>query len=242
MTQEELDALMNSDLDEMELLEEEDSNQEDELITKDNLTDSTDTIDTNDEKCIDNNEDNECGGEIIPPKATQDNRVVEQLDRVTKDSEKKATEIFDMLDGISEYIANVENEAINVINILKDNSELFEKLSNHFQEVETFKEFHEKNSQAIPLVEDIIEKSQMSSDNILTIMDTMQYQDIHRQKIERVINIMRSLLRYMNTLFGSQIKDEERVSSAQHIIGDTDTDDVVSDEEIEALLNTFGKN
>ena len=239
MTQEELDALMNSDLDEMELDEEE--NSQDDIIMKENLSDIDIDEVNNKDDCEKNESSEECDESIIPPKATQDNRVVEQLDKVTKDSEKKATEIFDMLDGVSEYIANVENEAINVINILKDNSELFEKLSNHFQEVETFKEFYEKNSQAIPLVEDIIEKSQMSSDDILTIMDTMQYQDIHRQKIERVINIMRSLLRYMNTLFGSHIKDEERVSSAQHIIGDTDTDDVVTDEDIEALLNTFGK-
>ena len=81
----------------------------------------------------------------------------------------------------------------------------------------------------------------MSSDEIMMIMDTMQYQDIHRQKIERVINVMRSLLRYMNTLFGSDIKDEERVSSAQHIVGDSDTEDVVTNEEIEALLESFGK-
>jgi len=67
----------------------------------------------------------------------------------------------------------------------------------------------------------------------------MQYQDIHRQKIERVINVMRSLSRYMNTLFEGKIDDEKRVSSAQHIIGDTHND-VASDEDIEALLEQFG--
>ena len=87
----------------------------------------------------------------------------------------------------------------------------------------------------------MVEKSQLSSDEILVIMDTMQYQDIHRQKIERVVNVMRSLLRYMNTLFGSTVKDEERVSSAQHIIGDQDSGEVVSAEDIEALLESFGK-
>ncbi len=214
MTQEELDALMNQDLD-VAVIEEE----------------SEDVIEENEDE-------NEA---IIPPKATHDNRVVEQLDTVTRDSEQKASEIFDKLDGISEYISHVENEAENIITILKENSELFEKLLNCFPEVETFKIFYEKNHQALPMVEDIIEKSQMSADEILTIMDTMQYQDIHRQKIERVINIMRSLLRYMNTLFGSEIKDEERVSSAQHIIGDKDNEDVVTPEDIEELLNNFGK-
>lgn len=39
-------------------------------------------------------------------------------------------------------------------------------------------------------------------------MDAMQYQDIHRQKIERVINVMRALSRYMSSLFEGKIDDK----------------------------------
>lgn len=73
------------------------------------------------------------------------------------------------------------------------------------------------------------------------IMDTMQYQDIHRQKIERVINTIRALTGYMNSLFHSEIDDDSRVSSAQHIDGDSSQDDVVNEDEIEALLASFNK-
>jgi len=145
------------------------------------------------------------------------------------------------LDGISKYISDVEDESSSIIELLEENSKLFEKLSKQFPDIETFDTFFEKNSNAIETVKDVIEKSQMSSDEIMNIMDTMQYQDIHRQKIERVINVMRGLLRYMNTLFGSSVKDEDRVSSAQHIIGDKDSVDIVSSDEIEELLNCFGK-
>jgi len=216
MTQEELDALMDGGIEDEDIsvLEE----LEDESV---------------EEICEDESP--------LPPKATEDNKVVNQLDIVTRDSEEKATEIFDRLDGICEYISSVEDEANTIVTLLEENSNLFEKLSNHFEEIETFKLFYEKNTKAIETIKDVIEKSQMSSDEIMMIMDTMQYQDIHRQKIERVINVMRSLLRYMNTLFGTDIKDEERVSSAQHIIGDRDSDDVVSPEDIEALLESFGK-
>ena len=214
MTQEELDALMDGGFENEDI-----ATVDDEIgISEENLEE-----------------------EALPPKATEDNKIVNQLDQVTQDSEIKATEIFDRLDGISEYIAKVEEESKSVISLLEENSELFEKLSVHFDEVETFKTFYEKNTEAIDTIKDVVEKSQMSSDEILTIMDTMQYQDIHRQKIERVINVMRSLLRYMNTLFGSDIKDDERVSSAQHIIGDQDSGEVVSAEDIEALLESFGK-
>jgi len=229
VTQEELDALMAGDV--MELEEEEESSlQENSDESVEELVDIDEQIESFEKKEA-----------TFPPEPTEDNKVVSQLDIVTKDSEEKATEIFDRLDGISEYIATVEEEAGDIVTLLNENVELFEKLSNRFDDVEIFKNFLDKNSNAIKNVEDIIEKSQMSSDEIMMIMDTMQYQDIHRQKIERVINVMRSLLRYMNTLFGSDIKDEERVSSAQHIIGDKDTDEVVSNEDIEALLESFSK-
>jgi hypothetical protein len=73
----------------------------------------------------------------------------------------------------------------------------------------------------------------------MSVMDIMQYQDIHRQKIERVINVMRALSKYMNTLFEGKVDDDKRVSSAQHIVGDTNHD-VASTDDIEALLAQFG--
>ena len=81
---------------------------------------------------------------------------------------------------------------------------------------------------------------QNSGDSIMSVMDIMQYQDIHRQKIERVINVMRALSKYMNTLFEGKIDDDKRVSSATHIAGDTHND-VASTDDIEALLAQFGK-
>ena len=70
-------------------------------------------------------------------------------------------------------------------------------------------------------------------------MDVMQYQDIHRQKIERVINIMRSLSNYMNKLFEGKVDDDKRVSSAKHIHGD-ENEDLADEDDIEALIAAFG--
>ena len=88
---------------------------------------------------------------------------------------------------------------------------------------------------------DVLEMLQTSGDNIMSVMDIMQYQDIHRQKIERVINVMRALSRYMNTLFEGKVDDSKRVSSAQHIAGDTHNE-LASNDDIEALLAQFGSN
>lgn len=57
----------------------------------------------------------------------------------------------------------------------------------------------------------------MGQDEIMMIMDMMQYQDIHRQKIERVINVMRALANIRSSLFEGSIDDEKRVGSAIHI-------------------------
>jgi len=73
----------------------------------------------------------------------------------------------------------------------------------------------------------------------MNVMDIMQYQDIHRQKIERVINVMRALSKYMNTLFEGKIDDDKRAPSAQHLSGDTHNE-VASTDDIEALLAQFG--
>ena len=106
--------------------------------------------------------------------------------------------------------------------------------------LQAFKTQLEKNNSALTSSNSTLETLQDSGDLIMNVMDIMQYQDIHRQKIERVINVMRALANYMNKLFEGRIGDDKRVASAQHIAGDTHND-VVSTEDIESLLAQFGK-
>lgn len=128
--------------------------------------------------------------------ATQDEHhrdMAEQLGSVTKESEIKATEIFDKLESI-----------LRVTETLKTSQD---DLDAHLEKI------------------DVI---------VMDIMSTMQYQDIHRQKIERVINNMRSISKLMNQTLHI-VDDEEIAPSAKHIAGD-DTSDLVTDEELEALI------
>jgi hypothetical protein len=133
-----------------------------------------------------------------------------------------------------------EENLDNITQTLNSNVELFEKLNAKFPDVEAFSTQLEKNQNALQDADEILQTLQSSGDAIMNVMDIMQYQDIHRQKIERVINVMRALSRYMNTLFEGKIEDEKRVSSATHIHGDTHTDTVDADD-IEALLEQFGQ-
>ncbi len=224
MTQEELDALMAGDLD---LDAEEESLQE--AVTEGSEAESSGA---------------EEGGEaeaLIPPPATKEHQVVHQLDDVTRDSEEKASEIFDALDAVMNDIDGALAAIEKMDAISNGFEEMFATLMQKFPSVKRFETAAEEAKRLRELSSEVTDMLQSANDQILGAMDTMQYQDIHRQKIERVINIMRALSRYMSALFEGSIEDEKRVKSARHIEGDTTTEEVISNDDIEALIAQFGK-
>lgn len=174
-----------------------------------------------------------------PPPPTNEHRVVHQLDEVTRETEEKSSQIFDIMEAIS----NDAMETEGVAGRLKDDigliKETFGRLHAHFPAIKTFAAQLERCEEMEKLIAQVNHIAQNTNDQIMVAMDVMQFQDIHRQKIERVINVMRALSRYMNSLFDSKVADEKRVSSAVHIAGDH-TEEVVDEEDIEALIAAFG--
>ncbi len=227
MTQEELDALMSGEIDDLDGLE-------DEEVAEEQDTDAAASEEVEEDDIV-----HDILEEKLPYPATDENKMVHQLDDVTKESEEKASEIFDIIEGISSDLMEKEESLEKILEVIHSNIELFQTLSAKFPDVAVFQTQLEKNEAVVSDVNETIEALQNSGDSILNIMDIMQYQDIHRQKIERVINVMRALSKYMNTLFEGKIDDEKRVSSAKHIVGDT-TEDLASTDDIEALLEQFG--
>ncbi|AJC91002.1 hypothetical protein [Campylobacter subantarcticus] len=235
MTQEELDALMNSaedlDLDSVEesVKVKPETDYEDEEKNKQIVSDMI-------------SGDYKARADMAwpPPPPSKEHKVVHQLDDVTRDSEIKATEMMEKLEVINDFFANSENQLCVISDALNKNIEIFEKLNTKFPNVASFKEAIDINNDAKNIIDEITGCLQTGQDEVMMAMDAMQYQDIHRQKIERVINVMRALSRYMSSLFEGKIDDEKRVGSAVHIEGDTTTD-VVSNDDIEALIASLGK-
>ena len=176
-----------------------------------------------------------------PPPPTEDHKMVHQLDDVTRDSEEKATQMFDKLETINNFFMDAESDSNSLKDAINSNVELFTTLSEKFPNIAAFSEALEKNNTLLGTIDNIIGNLQMGQDEIMMAMDMMQYQDIHRQKIDRVINGMRALSKYMNTLFEGRIDDDKRVGSAVHIAGDTTTENLVSNDDIEALIESLGK-
>jgi len=233
MTQEELDALMNGDMGDINELEDEVAQESEEVSEEVPAAASEE-----DEEVPAGYSDDTAHHWPLP--ATDENKMVHQLDDVTKESEEKASEIFDIIEGISSDLMEKEENVQKSIDTFTANIELFTTLSTKFPDVQAFQTSLTQNEEALSSANETMESLQNSGDSIMSVMDIMQYQDIHRQKIERVINVMRALSKYMNTLFEGKVDDEHRVSSAKHIVGD-ENNDVASTDDIEALLAQFGQ-
>ena len=244
MTQEELDALMAGDLDDMDdaapketAVEESDSVENKELMDSDALEIENDRAATQ----MMHEYRPSSTMSWPPPPPTDDHKMVHQLDDVTKDSEIKASQVFDKLEIVNNLMLSAEENAKEVIKLIESNIILFETLVAKFPKIDQFQKALDDNKGMKDRVEDLLMNAQMAEDEIMMTMDIMQYQDIHRQKIVRGINVMRALSKYMSALFEGSKDDSKRVSSAVHIHGDTSTEDVVSSEDIEALIASLGK-
>jgi len=247
MTQEELDALMAGGLDDEESTSEEveELPQEEMLeVASEETADDKEEISEEKVKELKETHEYRASADMAwpPPPPTDDHKMVYQLDDVTKDSEVKAGEVFDKLESINEFMMTAEESANEVIALIESNIELFSTLCEKFPNVPDFCRALEDNKSMKTKVEGLVQAAQDTEDEVMMTMDIMQYQDIHRQKIERVINVMRALSRYMSNLFEGKIDDSKRVGSAVHIEGDESTEDVVSNDDIEALIANLGKS
>ena len=175
-----------------------------------------------------------------PPPPINEHKVVHQLDDVTKGLEAKASQVFDQLESISQNSQGVEDDLKIIKDHIKNQKKLFEKLSTQHPHIKIFKESLESCNDSLMRIIAVEEKTTDTTDCILQAMDILQYQDIYRQKIERVVNITRTLSRYLNSIFDTEIDDDKRASSATHIEGDA-TSEVVSSDDIDMLISSLGK-
>ena len=74
---------------------------------------------------------------------------------------------------------------------------------------------------------------------IFQAMELMQFNDINRQKIERVMSVIRKLSSYLNNLFEDNSPQKD-IAVAKHIHGDS-TDDLIGDD-LDKLIAEFSHN
>lgn len=176
---------------------------------------------------------------IFPLPVEEDTKVVNQLNEVANDTEEKATKIFDVLSNILDY-NNVIQDDIKALNEFNEKQvAMLASLSKKFPNIAAFNENLEQAEKMGTFITDANSNINESNTEIFQAMELMQYHDINRQKIERVMSVIRKLSSYLNNLFEDDDNRAE-VVVANHIHGDN-TDDLVNDEDLETLISEFNK-
>jgi hypothetical protein len=174
---------------------------------------------------------------VFPLPAEPDTKVVGQLSEVASDSEEKASQIFDVLSFILDENNEIQNGVKSLSGFVDSQITLLATLTQKFPNIAIFKE-HLKTAQDLKNIQSDID-SRIDSENmkVFEAMELMQFHDINRQKIERVMSVIRKLSTYLNNLF-EDTGDHKEIAVAKHIHGDS-TEDVVENDDLEALIAEF---
>lgn len=173
-----------------------------------------------------------------PLPVEKEHKVVNQLNEVAADSEQKASQIFDVLS----YILD-ENNEISTFHkksgdFLTNQIELLNALSSKFPNIEVFKTNLDQANSLNALLKETSSRVDSENMKIFEAMELMQYHDINRQKIERVMAVIKKLNDYLNGIFEDDYA-RPQVQIAKHISGDSS--EVVEAEDLEALINEFAQ-
>ncbi len=171
-----------------------------------------------------------------PLPVEKEHKVVNQLNEVAEDSEEKASQIFDVLSFILDENAEVEKYNKQMGEFISSQAELLGSLSAKFPNIDIFKENLELANELTNVTKDLANKVNSENNKIFEAMELMQFHDINRQKIERVMAVIRKLSDYLNGIFEDD-SDKPEVQIAKHISGDGSS--TVDEEDIESLISEF---
>ncbi len=193
--------------------------------------------DVNEDEIVKNWTSNKIEEGVIPwPADNDDTRVVSQLNQVANDSEEKVGQIFDVLSLSLDNNNSLRSEIKNLNTFLEEEKKLLESLSQKFPNIGVFSNHLAEISKINDTISVINNNSFEEDSKIYEAMELMQFNDINRQKIERVMSVIRKLSTYLNRLFDDDGTNGE-IAVAKHIHGD-DTDDLIGDD-LDKLIEDF---
>jgi len=173
---------------------------------------------------------------VYPLPASSEHQVVNQLNQVAEDSEEKASQIFDVLSLILDENDVVQTNSSKVNQFIEEQLKLLETLNKKFPNIEIFNENIKKAQEAKEALQTIDDTVNNENNKVFEAMEIMQYHDINRQKIERVMAVIKKLADYLNGIFADDSNKAE-VQIAKHISGDGQ--DTVSEDDLDSLISEF---
>jgi len=173
---------------------------------------------------------------VLPLPAESDTKVVSQLSQVADDSEEKVGQIFDVLSlaldnngDLRKKIKEYEEFALSQEKFLNLLSSKFPNINIFQQQLERVKEFESSLKDLTVSIDD-------EDMHIFEGMELMQFNDINRQKIERVMSVIRKLSAYLNNIFADD--NTKDIPVAKYIAGDKDTEALAGDD-LDKLIAEF---
>lgn len=134
------------------------------------------------------------------PQVDGSGHVISELDTVTAVTERESNKVMDQLDQISQLV-------------------------NRQQQLITEMMRHEgaQTSGAQAAIHEVMSAGKEIQDKVFEAMDLMQFQDITRQKLERIVHHLRQIHDYIVDLLGTGLKSDAERPSISHTIAQTGT-------------------
>jgi len=173
---------------------------------------------------------------IYPMPVENEHKVVNQLNEVAEDSEEKASQIFDVLSFILDENDMVSKNTVKVNEFLDNQIKLLETLNTKFPNIDVFSQNIDQANDIKVSMTEISNSIDAENNKVFEAMELMQFHDINRQKIERVMAVIRKLSNYLSGIFADDSTKAE-VQIAQHISGDGQ--DTVTDDDLDSLIAEF---
>ena len=175
---------------------------------------------------------------VYPLPVSNEHQVVNQLNEVAEDSEEKASQIFDVLSYILDENDVIQKNVTEFNSFVDNQLQLLETLNKKFPNIEVFSENINQAQNIKSVIGNLTTTVDGENNKVFEAMELMQYHDINRQKIERVMAVIRKLANYLNGIF-SDDSDKPEVQIAKHISGDGQ--DTVTEDDLDSLISEFNK-
>jgi hypothetical protein len=176
---------------------------------------------------------------IFPFPAEKDTKVVNQLSQVANDSEEKVSQIFDVLSLTLDNNDELRSKLKNIEAFVAAQSNLLNSLNKRFPNINIFAEHLNSVKDASNSLNSLKNLANTEDSQIFQAMELMQFNDINRQKIERVMSVIRKLSSYLNNLFEDD-GNSKNIVVAKHIHGDS-SDGLIGDD-LDKLIAEFSNN
>ena len=173
---------------------------------------------------------------VYPLPVTNEHQVVNQLNEVAEDSEAKASQIFDVLSFILDENDVLQKNISDMSSFVDGQVELLNTLNTKFPNIEIFAQKIEEANSVKEILSSATNTIDGENNKVFEAMELMQYHDINRQKIERVMSVIKKLANYLNGIF-SDDSGKAEVQIAKHISGDGQN--TVDDADLESLVAEF---